>query len=144
MEAQAGHQLSLLDAETSPKLDTAASTRRGRTRRQDATQHDTRAGGDPATPGTALLTTAEAAKRLHVHPRTVQRLVERGQLAAVHLGGAVRYDPRDLDGLIAGNKQRHESSRPRHVERPRRGHGGRVSFAERLRSGRDEHRATHA
>lgn len=48
----------------------------------------------------ALLTTNEAADLLHVHPRTVQRLVERGQLCVVHLGGAVRFDPRDVAGLI--------------------------------------------
>src|SRR4051812_1556423 len=45
----------------------------------------------------ALLTTTEAAVLLHVHPRTVQRLVDRGQLCAVHLGSAVRFDPRDVD-----------------------------------------------
>src|SRR2546429_822194 len=49
----------------------------------------------------ALLTTDEAADLLHVHPRTVQRLVRRGELSAVHLGSAVRFDPRDVDGLIA-------------------------------------------
>jgi excisionase family DNA binding protein len=141
MEAQAG-QLSLLDVDKSPGLDT--STRPRRTRRQDTTHRDTHAECDPATPDAALLTTAEAAKRLHVHPRTVQRLVERGQLVAVHLGGAVRFDPDDLKGLIAGNKHRRERSRPPHVERPRRGRGARVSFAERLRSEPDEHRAAHA
>ena len=46
----------------------------------------------------ALLTTDEAAALLHVHPRTVQRLVERGQLCAVHLGSAVRFDPNDVGG----------------------------------------------
>jgi excisionase family DNA binding protein len=141
METQVG-QLSLLDVDKSPRLDT--SQRPPHTRRQGTTDRDTGIEGDSVTPSAALLTTAEAAERLHVHPRTVQRLVERGQLVAVHLGGAVRYDPRDLDGLIAGNKHRHESSTQRHVERPRRGHGARVSFAERLRSGRDEHRATDA
>jgi excisionase family DNA binding protein len=43
-----------------------------------------------------LLTTAEAAAVLHVHPRTVQRLVERSQLEAIHLGAAVRFDPQDV------------------------------------------------
>jgi excisionase family DNA binding protein len=144
METQAGQagQLSLLDVDTSRKLDTTERARR--TRRQGATHRDTRVAGDPATASAALLTTAEAAKRLHVHPRTVQRLVERGQLVAVHLGGAVRYDPDDLDGLIADNKQRHESSTPLHLERPKRGRGERVSFAERVRSDKDEHRATDA
>jgi excisionase family DNA binding protein len=90
------------------------------------------------------LTTAEAANVLHVHPRTVQRLVERGQLAAVHLGGAVRFDPDDIDALIAGNKQRSECTTPGFVERPRAGRGSRVSFADRLRSQQHEHRAAQA
>lgn len=46
-----------------------------------------------------LLTTREAAKLLRVCPRTVQRLVERDDLRAVHLGAAVRFDPRDLIAL---------------------------------------------
>jgi excisionase family DNA binding protein len=40
-----------------------------------------------------------------VHPRTVQRLVERGELSAVHLGAAVRFDRQDLAGLIARVKR---------------------------------------
>jgi excisionase family DNA binding protein len=57
-------------------------------------------------PNGGLLTTEEAAALLHVHPRTVQRLVERGDLSAVHPGGAVRFDQQDVHGLIARVKSR--------------------------------------
>src|SRR5438105_3983558 len=60
----------------------------------------------PVIPSAGLLTTEEAAALLHVHPRTVQRLVERGDLSAVHLGGAVRFDQQDVQGPIARVKSR--------------------------------------
>ena len=132
-------QLSLLDDAT-PRPEPPVMLRA----RQDATQRDSRPDNDQPSPTAGLLTTVEAAKLLHVHPRTVQRLVERGELSAVHLGGAVRFDPGDLDGLIAGNKQQHGRPGPRHTERARAGRGARVSFAERLRSDRNEHRAANA
>lgn len=91
----------------------------------------------------ALLTTQEAAQLLRVHPRTVQRLVERGELSAVHLGAAVRFDPADVADLTARLKRRaaapHASTE---IVRP--GRGVRASFAERLRSQRHEHRAAPA
>ena len=83
----------------------------------------------------ALLTTREAAELLHVHPRTVQRLVERGELAAVHVGDCrpLRAE-RDLADLTA----RLKSSRGPTPRRPGGSHArprrARVSFAERLRS----------
>jgi excisionase family DNA binding protein len=98
--------------------------------------------GAGATP--ALLTTEEAASLLHVHPRTVQRLVERGQLAAVHIGSAVRFDPQDVDALIAGVKSQRHDPRPSLSDPVRAGRGHRVSFADRLRSSQHEHRAAHA
>src|SRR5438552_14462646 len=89
----------------------------------------------------ALLTTREAAELLHVHPRTVQRLVERGELAAVHLGAAVRFDRADLADLTGRFKGRVTGSPSARSEvSPSRGRSH-VSFAERLRSPRDEHRA---
>jgi excisionase family DNA binding protein len=89
----------------------------------------------------ALLTTREAAKLLHVHPRTVQRLVERGELAAVHVGAAVRFDRADLVDLTARLKSRAAAPPSARAEvTPARGRAP-VSFAERLRSQRDEHRA---
>ena len=95
-----------------------------------------------ATTAPALLTTQEAAELLHVHPRTVQRLVERGELAAVHVGAAVRFDRTDLADLTVRLKSR--ASGPPTARRPAvtPGRGrARVSFADRLRSQRDEHRA---
>jgi len=89
----------------------------------------------------ALLTTREVAELLHVHPRTVQRLVERGELAAVHVGAAVRFDRRDLGDLTARLKSRPAGPPTARAEvTPDRGRAH-VSFAERLRSQRDEHRA---
>jgi excisionase family DNA binding protein len=92
----------------------------------------------------SLLTTREAARLLHVHPRTVQRLVERGELAAVHLGTAVRFDPTDVTGLIGRLKRWSTTSESRATQSLRASSGARVSFADRLRSQRNEHRAAHA
>jgi excisionase family DNA binding protein len=88
----------------------------------------------------ALLTTGEAAKLLHVHPRTVQRLVERGQLCAVHLGSAVRFDPHDVMTLIEDVKR--ERAAPAEHSPLRARHRASSSFAERLRSKHHEHRTT--
>jgi excisionase family DNA binding protein len=73
------------------------------TRRDKADESDRRL-SDRRTPasladGGSLLTTTEAARLLHVHPRTVQRLVRSGALSAVHIGRAVRFDSRDLLAL---------------------------------------------
>jgi excisionase family DNA binding protein len=89
----------------------------------------------------ALLTTREAAELLHVHPRTVQRLVERGELAAVHVGAAVRFDRADLVDLTARFKSRAAGPPSARAEVTPARARARVSFAERLRSQRDEHRA---
>jgi excisionase family DNA binding protein len=101
------------------------------------------ASAEPAARSTApaLLTTSEAANVLHVHPRTVQRLVERGELSAVRLGAAVRFDPADVADLTARLKRREAgaTTSSTDVVRPSRAAG--VSFAERLRSQQDEHRA---
>jgi excisionase family DNA binding protein len=89
----------------------------------------------------ALLTTQEAADMLRVHPRTVQRLVERGQLSAVHLGTAVRFDPADVADLTERFKRRASGLTPSATDVVRPSRAGRVSFADRLRSQQDEHRA---
>ena len=125
-------QLSLLEIDEPPKDD--PSQRLTRPRRQKATRRDkpSKTARDPkhdaakqtpsSTPITisvALLTTEEAAALLHVHPRTVQRLVERGDLSAVHLGGAVRFDPVDVQGLIEQVKRRVANPAQRDAVRPR-------------------------
>jgi excisionase family DNA binding protein len=71
---------------------------------------------------------------LHVHPRTVQRLVERGELAAIHLGSAVRFDPSDVGGLIARLRSRLKVSDTHVADSVRARNGARGSFADRLRS----------
>jgi excisionase family DNA binding protein len=91
-----------------------------------------------------LLTTSETAALLHVHPRTVQRLVERGQLEAIHLGTAVRFDPGDVAALTEREKQRAATAPTVLADRVRASRGARVSFAERLRSRQHEHRAAQA
>jgi excisionase family DNA binding protein len=90
----------------------------------------------------ALLTTEEAASVLRVHPRTVQRLVERGHLCAVHIGSAVRFDPQDVGGLVERVKS--PRTAPAVDSRIRARGRGAGSFAERLRSRQHEHRAAHA
>ena len=96
----------------------------------------------PVAPG--LLTTSETAALLQVHPRTVQRLVERGQLEAIRLGTAVRFDPGDVAALTEREKQLAVAAPTGLTDRVRASRGARVSFAERLRSRQHEHRAAQA
>jgi len=99
---------------------------------------------DEAQVAPGLLTTCETAALLHVHPRTVQRLVERGQLEAIHLGTAVRFDPGDVAALTEREKQLAAAAPTALTERVRASRDARVSFAERLRSRQHEHRAAQA
>jgi excisionase family DNA binding protein len=149
-------QLSLFenDEQSQPPKDATSkpSKRHARTRHDkpaesgttisDASTARRRSASVPTADKPALLTTTEAAALLHVHPRTVQRLVDRGQLCAVHLGSAVRFDPRDVDGLIEGVKRGRPARAATNPIRPRGRSSG--TFAERLRSRRGEHRATQA
>jgi excisionase family DNA binding protein len=142
-------QLSLLDA---PPDEPPAPKSRPTTR-QETTAHDRAFGSDvrrrsssasrtSELPAVALLTTEEAASLLRVHPRTVQRLVERGDLCAVHIGSAVRFDPEDVGCLVERVKSaRVAPTVDSRVSARRRVSG---SFAERLRSRQHEHRAAHA
>jgi excisionase family DNA binding protein len=82
----------------------------------------------------ALLTTSEAAEALRVHPRTVQRLVERGQLDAIHLGAAVRFDPQDVAELTARLKRSAQQTADASVDVLRQSRPVRISFSDRLRS----------
>jgi len=47
-----------------------------------------------------LLTARQAAKALSVCEKTLWTLAQRGEIPAVRIGRAVRYDPRDLDDWI--------------------------------------------
>jgi excisionase family DNA binding protein len=142
-------QLSFLDVD-GPGVPEPRKSEPKRPMRQQTTQRDNgpkgveRPAPTPAAATPALLTTEESAALLHVHPRTVQRLVERGELCAVHLGSAVRFDPRDIVRLVERVKSggRIAPASPDPIPRGRR--GASVSFGERLRSQRHEHRAAQA
>jgi excisionase family DNA binding protein len=99
---------------------------------------------DAADRATALLTTHEAASLLHVHPRTIQRLVERGQLEVIHLGAAVRFDPADVAELTTRLKRRENSGPPPCSDTVKASRSVRISFSDRLRSRQHEHRADQA
>jgi excisionase family DNA binding protein len=64
--------------------------------------------GSPMTEGRLqrLLPVGEAADYLGVSRATVERLVYRGELPIVKIGGSTRYDVDDLDGYIAINRCR--------------------------------------
>jgi excisionase family DNA binding protein len=47
-----------------------------------------------------LLDSYQAAAILKVHPRTLQRLVHRGEIAAVHVGKLWRFKPSALTAWI--------------------------------------------
>ncbi len=52
-----------------------------------------------------IVTTAEAAKRLRVHPATVRRWIEKGDIPAIRFGrGRYRIRTADLDSVLAGKR----------------------------------------
>ena len=51
-----------------------------------------------------LLRRVPAATLLTVSPRTLDRLVAQGRLPVVRLGGAVRFQRRDIEALIAQSR----------------------------------------
>lgn len=58
----------------------------------------------------SLLTYDQAAEVLGVSPRTVRRMVDRGQLPVVNLSARChRIDPDDIDRMIQANKQVREN-----------------------------------
>jgi excisionase family DNA binding protein len=140
-------QLSLLETDKGPRDGTTDPKQTARQRAtppdepvKDATRRPGRATAqrhlNSAPDSAPLLTTNEAADLLHVHPRTVQRLVERGQLCAVHLGGAVRFDPHDVGGLIDRLKRGAVPSGPVDARGPAlRAVGLSTSFRDRIASG---------
>ena len=50
----------------------------------------------------SMLTVYQVAERLTVSPKTVRRLVERGDLPALRIGGSVRVDPDELCTWLCG------------------------------------------
>jgi excisionase family DNA binding protein len=53
---------------------------------------------DPSLP--SLLTIEDVAEILKLSTRSVRRLIDRGELAAVHIGRSVRIHPKALRALI--------------------------------------------
>ena len=62
------------------------------------------AGQSEATSATflPLMTISEAAAVLHLAPRTVRRLINRGELSAVRIGRSVRIRHEDIRRIIYG------------------------------------------
>jgi len=58
------------------------------------------ADGRPRTDREPLLDSHQAAAMLKVHPRTLQRLVHRGEIAAVHVGKLWRFKASTLTAWI--------------------------------------------
>jgi len=63
-----------------------------------------------------LLTVAELADILSINQLTVRRMVTRGQLTAVRLGRAVRFDPDDVDAFLASVRTTTDSLKDGHQE----------------------------
>jgi excisionase family DNA binding protein len=51
-----------------------------------------------------LLTLNEAASLLAVSPKTLQRLVARGDLAVIRVGSSLRFAVSDLDAFVARHR----------------------------------------
>jgi excisionase family DNA binding protein len=51
-------------------------------------------------PEITWLSTAEAARRLGITPRTLYRFIDEGQLAAYRFGRVIRLKQSDVDGFI--------------------------------------------
>jgi len=53
-----------------------------------------------------LLTIGEVAKYLQMHPRTIMRLVDRGELPAVRIGKSVRFETETVCAFVEANTVR--------------------------------------
>jgi excisionase family DNA binding protein len=47
-----------------------------------------------------LLTVDETARRLRVSDKTVRRLIGRGEIRAIRVGGGIRVDPEELEDAV--------------------------------------------
>ena len=52
----------------------------------------------------ALLTLNEAATLLSISPKTLQRLVARGDLAVIRVGSSLRFSTSDLDAFVTRHR----------------------------------------
>jgi excisionase family DNA binding protein len=57
-------------------------------------------------PAPLALTIDETAARLHVSPRTVRRMIERGDLVSFHVGRAHRIAVSEVDAFIRRDHSR--------------------------------------
>ena len=53
---------------------------------------------------TRLLTSAEAAGLLSISPKTLQRLVARGDLAVIRVGSSLRFSTGDLEAFVTRHR----------------------------------------
>jgi putative molybdopterin biosynthesis protein len=60
----------------------------------------------PTRDGTVLLTPGEAARMAQVHRDTIYRLVDRGELRALHVGRQLRIDPADFRAYLDRGEDR--------------------------------------
>ena len=51
-----------------------------------------------------LLTIKAVADRLNIHPTTVHRMINRGELEAFRVGGAIRIEERTIDEYLDANR----------------------------------------
>ena len=57
---------------------------------------------EPATP--ALSTLAQESERLHIHPRTLRRLIAERAIPAVRVGHQWRLDPTEVDAALRSHR----------------------------------------
>jgi len=60
-------------------------------------------------PNLEFLTLDEAAKILKVNPTTIGRRVQRGEIAAIHIGRSVRIRRQDLEDFIVAHLEGNRS-----------------------------------
>lgn len=57
-----------------------------------------------------FLSVQEVAKRLNITPRTVNRMIERGELPAYKVSGLYRIDEKDLQAYLDANRTKKDPS----------------------------------
>ncbi len=64
----------------------------------------------PETHNTSLLSSAEVAKLLNIHPVTLRKSRSKGTLPLpfIRIGGTVRYGEEDIHNFISSNTHRNE------------------------------------
>lgn len=60
----------------------------------------------PSAPSPRLLDVLAVARRLDVSPKTVRRMITRGELPVHRLGRLIRISPQDLDAYLTSSRQK--------------------------------------